>query len=639
MARQKPAADNGSWDYAQELLERGDPAFVDELRRITDGERLGKFAATWFKDKRESSRALLLEYLRRPLNAFRHEALVKRLFKLAEKAGDDEVLAHFLVLFDRSVRRVPRTLKRRLFQTVRSAREARDLAAEWSREGVEGVHHYGWGKQYQVYGFVEEEGFGVPDDSMMWRPADPRELKKPHPIDEKKREDWEARCRLFTTQTRRYLRRRAWRYFRGLGKLQPERYLPAISIALKLYEDADVPDGLALMDCWGLLHALFHHSPALVASPAGWKLGKEHSLAELSPAPYFEDLWKADPQAILSLMKEGRCRPVRQWAVFLLRRDHQTVLDALSLHELFDLLGHEGEEVVALAAELLQDRPGLEDIPVETWLQLLDRANAAALEILCDLIARRLRPERATLEQAVQLASARPLPVARLGFSWLRTRTPQGEADCQTLLGLVDAEAELLRPELMRWLRGVLSASPFFRPEWVLDYLDSRQRDVRAEGWRWLREEPRARDQVDLWQKLLESPHDDVRLLLIAELEDRITGRETALSGATPLDPTRLRLLWATVLLNIHRGSRAKPIALAQLARRLEQKPEEAGALLPILAVALRSIRGPEWRAGLAAVIQLVERRPELGEVVSKEFPELELEVTSAAPRGKRGSK
>ena len=33
MARQKPAADNGSWDYAQELLDRGDPAFVDELQR------------------------------------------------------------------------------------------------------------------------------------------------------------------------------------------------------------------------------------------------------------------------------------------------------------------------------------------------------------------------------------------------------------------------------------------------------------------------------------------------------------------------------------------------------------------------------------------------------------------------------
>src|SRR5207253_7084321 len=117
----------------------------------------------------------------------------------------------------------------------------------------------------------------------------------------------------------------------------------------------------------------------------------------------------------------------------------------------------------------------------------------------------------------------------------------------------------------------------------------------------------RARDQVDLWQKLLESPYDDVRLLLIAELEDRVTGRETALSGSAPLDATQLRLLWATVLLNIHRGSRAKPIALAQLARRLEQKPEEAGVLLPILAVALRSIRGPEWRAGLAAVVQLVE--------------------------------
>jgi hypothetical protein len=281
--------------------------------------------------------------------------------------------------------------------------------------------------------------------------------------------------------------------------------------------------------------------------------------------------------------------------------------------------------VVALAAELLRDRPGLEDVPVEAWLQLLERANPEALEVLCELIELKLRPERLTLEQVVQLASARPLPVARLGFSWLQSRRPETEADCQTLLGLVDAEAEPLRPEMLRWLRQVLTASPHFRPEWVLEYLDSRHRDVRAEGWRWLRSEPRARDQVELWQKLLESPYDDVRLLLVAELEDRLSGREPVPSWSGPLDADKVRLLWATVLLNIHRGSRIKPLALGQLARRLEEKPEEAGQLLPILAVALRSIRGPEWRAGLVAVVRLAER-PELAPLVQQTFPELELE-------------
>src|SRR5262245_52991317 len=93
--------DNGSWPYAEELLERGDPAFVDEFRRITDADRLGDFAAKWLADRRPASRQRLLEYLNRPLNAFRHEALVKRLFKRAEQTEDDEVMGRFLVALDR----------------------------------------------------------------------------------------------------------------------------------------------------------------------------------------------------------------------------------------------------------------------------------------------------------------------------------------------------------------------------------------------------------------------------------------------------------------------------------------------------------------------------------------------------------
>src|SRR5216683_6089496 len=105
MSKRRDISDNGSWSYAQELLERGDAGFIAELRRITDADRLGNFALTWYTDRRPASRQLLLDYLRLPLNAFRHEALVKRLFKLAEQAGDHEVMGHFLAALDRSVRR------------------------------------------------------------------------------------------------------------------------------------------------------------------------------------------------------------------------------------------------------------------------------------------------------------------------------------------------------------------------------------------------------------------------------------------------------------------------------------------------------------------------------------------------------
>src|SRR5262249_16092396 len=109
MAKKPQPADAVSWLVLEEHLERGDPTFVDELRKDTDADRLGTFAARWYADTRAASRRLLVEYLNRPLNAPRHEALVKRLFKLAEQAADDEVMGRFLVLWDRSVRRKRRT--------------------------------------------------------------------------------------------------------------------------------------------------------------------------------------------------------------------------------------------------------------------------------------------------------------------------------------------------------------------------------------------------------------------------------------------------------------------------------------------------------------------------------------------------
>jgi hypothetical protein len=140
----------GSWERAEKLYELGDPAFVDELRQITDAERLGKFALKWHKDKDPAARHLLLEYLKRPLNAYRHEALVKRLFKHAEKAGDDEVLAYFLVLFDRSVRRAPREVTRTRSRRLKTRDAARDLAARWRKEGYQGVTQYQAGKTFMV---------------------------------------------------------------------------------------------------------------------------------------------------------------------------------------------------------------------------------------------------------------------------------------------------------------------------------------------------------------------------------------------------------------------------------------------------------------------------------------------------------
>src|SRR5262245_26505391 len=231
MMKRKDVTDTGSWSYAQELYERGDPAFVDELRRITDAPKLGDFAGRWYTDKRPAARALLLTYLAWPLNAFRHEALVKRLFKLAEKAGDDEVMARFLVGLDRTVRRLQQQRRRNRSQTFTNREEAHATMRRWAQEGLE-TNIYEWGKKFNVYGSWSEDAIIMPGGTGLWRPRG-KEANGPYPLNEWSQQ-YMAHCWLFSLPTRRYLRRRAWRYFRKLGKTDPDRYRTAVAGALKL---------------------------------------------------------------------------------------------------------------------------------------------------------------------------------------------------------------------------------------------------------------------------------------------------------------------------------------------------------------------------------------------------------------------
>lgn len=261
---------------------------------------------------------------------------------------------------------------------------------------------------------------------------------------------------------------------------------------------------------------------------------------------------------------------------------------------------------------------------MDRWLTLLESPSATAIDVVCELMAAHLRPERITFEQAAKLAMARPLPVARLGLNWLKGQRPTDETEIRAALGLAESQAGPIRAELIRWACAALGSSPHFRPDWAVEFLDSRHLDVRDAGWAWLQSEARIRDDVNVWRKLLESPYDDVRSKLIRELEDR-AHRIKRDGESLPLDPELVRSLWASALLNIHRGGRSKPVVVGQIVRRLERRPDDAQALLPILAVALRSARGPEWRSGLAGIVQAVERRPELAAVVLKTFPEMRL--------------
>ncbi len=141
---------------------------------------------------------------------------------------------------------------------------------------------------------------------------------------------------------------------------------------------------------------------------------------------------------------------------------------------------------------------------------------------------------------------------------------------------------------------------------------------IRLGAWAWLSADgsPGYAD-PGLWSCLLETPYDELRLRLIDEL-----ARRASLPGAGTEDLTPV---WCSVLLGVHRGGRQKQKAVRQVATAMAKDPSRAAELMPVLVVAVRSVRPAEARAGLAAVVGAVAARPELTAIVTEHLPELEL--------------
>ena len=111
---------------------------------------------------------------------------------------------------------------------------------------------------------------------------------------------------------------------------------------------------------------------------------------------------------------------------------------------------------------------------------------------------RHVNAARLTLAQVVRLAASRPLPVARLGLEWFRTR-PRDQAEAGLMLTLTEAECEPLRRDRrlvrscsrQRAVRHELGARVSGRPACGC----ARRRD------RMVPLRTRARDDVELWRK------------------------------------------------------------------------------------------------------------------------------------------
>lgn len=578
--------DRAAYLLAEEYLAAGDERFLAQLRTLHDPKRLVPIIEKWKRDHRPWARRQIIDYLR-ALDIAGHEPVVKRLFKHAEEKQDDVLMAHFMCAFDGLIRRKRRRKYHYDWQTRQSWDEEALMTPR--RRGVAAI---------------------APGATLSG--GERRQQKNPPT--------------LFSRHTQHYLRRRAWRYFRSIafnqrGRRAESDYTAAVSIALRLYTNADLAAGENLLDSWGLIHAMFGGSDVLEFGSAFVNPRPGRGLSELTAAPKYEQLWKA-PSAIkplLTLVADAASRPVRVWATQLVRAYHLKNLTAIDVALLLLLLDHADEEVQQLGAELLENATTLDRLSIADWLRLLQTRNMTALESVVRAMRKNIAPDRLELEQLIDIATAEPVPVARLGLEFLQARNIAAADDRNALTRLADAKSMGVGGEIAKWALGILGTREQYDVKLVSPFFDSANFAIRVAAFAWLTPESAGHDDPALYSRLLETPYDDVRFALVADLKSR-----AALAGA---GGASLVPLWSSVLLGIHRGGRSKLIALRQISDAVARDPQNAAALMPVLAVAIRSVRPPEARTGLSAIVGAVERSPALADDVARFLPELQLPV------------
>ncbi|NUP11441.1 MAG: hypothetical protein HOW73_35800 [Polyangiaceae bacterium] len=558
----------------EELLGEASPRFLDELA-LFSGKKLATIAERWSNDTRPEARRMLLDYVNAGCDRPGHKLLVKRLLSLAEKRQDDELMATFAVAFDRME-------KRWLVE-----RESWD----WSTREMQ--------KERALVG-------------------------SPLLVSNVQRDD----ATVFSTRTRHHLCRRAFRYFRQLAYRDATRYELALAPALARYTDEDLAEPSRFLDAWSLVHVLYWGSDVLIRDPRGIRIASGSALSDLTFSPFKAEIWSRSFDTALDLAESAQSRPVARFAVHLLREHHAPRMKRLSFAIAKRLLGAAHEETRAYMVEQLDDVSDLDKVPVTEWLSLIDGGSLETLPTIVRLFRKHVAPKRLSLEECVTLALSPAGAVAELGLAWVKERAGKGigSLERQRLLRLLSARAPLVRKAAADYVAELLSQAPEAKPEEVRELLDAGDADVRARGMSLLDEVPRFSKSPVVWASMAESPHNDVREKLVGELFARATQIPRPVHPDGPkLDEGALARLWSTTLLSIHRGGRAKPKALLAMAQTLVEHPARAEDIVPLLRIALRSVRPSERRAALGAVTRAAQASADVRAALSRHLPELDL--------------
>ena len=512
-----PAEPKPSKLLLDECYAAADDRFLSEWIKFRSPEIITSYVQQWIADSRPWARQQLINYLAMDLNFPGHELFVKRAYRHFESIRDHEMLGHFLVTFDRLVRRsritVPRWDRstRELIQDEHLyARPNKTVIPETGRTGT-----YGTGKHQRT--------FPLPDIR-----------NKP-------------KNRLFRHRTRNFLRRRVWRYFRWLSYKNPSEYLAAISRALCVYTDTEFKLGENIIDNWSLMHACYFHSDALKFTAAHTNLAPGQSLATLSAAPYRAEIWQTEEAAtqLIHLIGNAQSSLVRVWAMELLRRDHQQAISQIDMKILVSLLKHSDARVQEFASQLFRDHKGLASMTVSAWLEVLEQSDRSLLPIICEAMTKHVASARLENAQLLLLANAEPVPVAALGLKMLQERHQQRRLSSMEIVELSRAQCAATAGELTTWALDQLNSAEHYSVESVVEFFDSLIEPMREAAMSWLEDTlSRGHEDSVLWSRLIETPFDDVRLRLVDCLQRRTTLLNT--------DVNSLNHLWCSVLLGMH---------------------------------------------------------------------------------------
>lgn len=559
----------------EELFAAQDDRFVDAFRSIESSKYIASFVDKWLKDSRPWAREKIVDYLQCEWSPLNHDVAYKRIFKHFFAASDHEMMGVLMCELDRIVRR--KRVKRHHYD--RKSRQS------WSTESL----------------------YAAPNKTNKWQHG-------------RKARDH----RLFAHRTRNYLRRAAWRYFRILSHREPDAYVRQISIALMQYVDRDFRTGESIIDNWSLMHACFFHHDAIAFTGAHANLAEGKSLSDLSPKPYQPDAWntKEAVEALLDLIVKAKSTLVRIWAMDLFLQNHKSSTGQISLSRLVQMMASPDQRVQQFACDAFDSHPDLPKITVQQWLELLNESSVNLLPQLCEAMKKHVAEERLDASQLIQLTCAQQVPVTMMGFDFLKSRDQRRPFSAVDLSRLANCKSAQQSPAITSWaLERISQRDEANLPDHAICFFDSLLKPTRIAAIDWISTpDSPGYNRAKLWAMLVETPFDDVKLRMV----DLLYRRQESPAN----EDNRWSPVWIAVILGVNRGGRTKPKAMLQLANEIIRHSDKAKDLLPVLAVAIRSIRAPEMRHGLAAIARIIHHRPELENEISVAIPELETALT-----------